>query len=119
MFSLQGGIVRHWHLFFECRFAHIMWRLSPIGFVPGMNGQASSLAWFDNSIDRWKGAEKGDHTLTLVTTIMWRIWKCRNELLFNRGEPDPKQMVIVAAEEFIQAMRQTEFDRGQQRIIRA
>lgn len=55
------------------------------------------LAWFDNSIDRWKGAEKGDHTLTLVTTIMWRIWKCRNELLFNRGEPDPKQMVIVAA----------------------
>lgn len=91
------------HLFFECRFAHIMWRSLPIGFVPDMNGasfnssmvwlpigfvldmngQASILAWFDNLIDRWKGMEDSDHRLTLATMIMWRIWKCRNEVFHS------------------------------------
>lgn len=76
-------------LFFECRFAHIIWRSSPIGFVPGMNGQASILAWFDNLIDRWKGTEEGDHKLTLVTMIMWRIWKCCDEVFYNGKELNP------------------------------
>ncbi|KAF7149489.1 hypothetical protein RHSIM_Rhsim02G0067500 [Rhododendron simsii] len=50
-------------------------------------------------IDRWKGTDDGDYMLTLVAMIMWRIWKCRNEVLFNGADPDPSQMVVVAVKE--------------------
>lgn len=69
------------HFFLECRNAQIMWRLSPIGYVPDMNGDASILNWFDKLIDRWKGTAVERPNLTLATTIMWRIWKCRNEVI--------------------------------------
>lgn len=97
------------HLFLECRFAHVMWKSSPFGYVPSMNGQTSILAWFDKLIDRWKGTDDGGYMLTLAAMIMWRIWKCRNEVLFNGADPNPSQMVVVAvkeAEEFILAMRE-------------
>ncbi|KAG5556368.1 hypothetical protein RHGRI_006836 [Rhododendron griersonianum] len=74
-----------------------------------MNGQASILAWFDKLIDRWKGTDDGGYMLMLAAMIMWRIWKCINEVLFNGVDPDPSQMVVVAmkeAEEFILAMRE-------------
>lgn len=44
--------------FLECRNAQIMWRLSPIGYVPDMNGDASIFNWFDKLIDRWKGTAR-------------------------------------------------------------
>ncbi|KAG5562464.1 hypothetical protein RHGRI_005257 [Rhododendron griersonianum] len=70
---------------------------------------ASILAWFDRLIDRWKGTNDGGYMLTLAAMIVWRIWKCRNEVLFNGVDPDPSQMVVVAvkeAEEFILAIRE-------------
>ncbi|KAF7154826.1 hypothetical protein RHSIM_Rhsim01G0175900 [Rhododendron simsii] len=82
---------------------------SPLGYVPSMNGQASILAWFDCLIDRWKGTYDGGYMLTLAAMIMWRIWKCRNEVLFNGANSNLSQMVVVAikeAEEFILAMRE-------------
>lgn len=48
-----------------------------------MNEHASILAWFNTMMERWNGSEEGSHQLTLVTTILWNLWKCRNEKLFR------------------------------------
>ncbi|KAF7145920.1 hypothetical protein RHSIM_Rhsim04G0118100 [Rhododendron simsii] len=69
------------------RFAQIMWRLSPIGYVPNMNENSSVLAWFDNVI-----ANK----LTLLTMILWRIWKCRNVNFFNGENVEPQLAMYMA-----------------------
>ncbi|KAF7150716.1 hypothetical protein RHSIM_Rhsim02G0085200 [Rhododendron simsii] len=73
----------------------IMWRISPLGCVPNMNEQSSILAWFDNVIGRWKGTEEGGIMLTLIPLILWRIWKCREEVVFNDGSPDPQYSFYV------------------------
>ncbi|KAG5549887.1 hypothetical protein RHGRI_015005 [Rhododendron griersonianum] len=75
------------------------WRIDGYG--------TSRIVGFIRLIDRWKGTD--DRLLTLAAMIMWRIWKCRNEVLFNGADPDPSQMVVVAVkevEEFILAMRE-------------
>lgn len=92
-----------------------MWRLSPIGYVPNMNENSSVLAWFDNVI-----ANK----LTLLTMILWRIWKCRNVNIFNGENVEPQLAMYMAvrdAEEFVKASWEVEAganDRDQAEMMR-
>lgn len=92
------------HLFLDCRFAQVVWRFLPIGLVPSMNEHGSTLAWFDSLLDRWKGSEEGSHTITLAVFIMWRLWKCRNNMVFNGVRTEPQEAILMAvkdATEFI------------------
>ncbi|KAF7130491.1 hypothetical protein RHSIM_Rhsim10G0179000 [Rhododendron simsii] len=81
-----------------------------------MNEHASILAWFDSVIDRWKGLEDGANKLTLCTMILWHIWKCLNEKLFNEILIEPNQAILFAvkdATKYVTAMRE---ERGMQRL---
>lgn len=47
--------------------------------------------------------------VTLMTIILWRIWKCRNARVFNEDSIDPQQAVYMAvreATEFIEGLLQ-------------
>lgn len=91
----------------------MMWRLSPIGYVPGINGHSSILTWFDCIFDRWKGSDVWDQMESLVTQILGRIWKCHYGMVFNGVSTDPQRAVyhvVTDAMEFDEDISKRELD---------
>lgn len=80
------------HLFFTCSVARLIWSLLKCAF--DLNSIPLNL---NDCFDRWiKTFPKLDKRLVLVgvSALFWSIWKCRNDIVFNRRKfCDP--MVIV------------------------
>jgi hypothetical protein len=69
------------HLFFECPFAKIIWRIihMTFGLAPPKN--------VDNLFGNWlKGIPKNDliQIRVVVCTVIWAIWNTRNDWVFNK-----------------------------------
>ncbi|KAG7594035.1 Reverse transcriptase domain [Arabidopsis thaliana x Arabidopsis arenosa] len=69
------------HLLFHCRLAREIWELSPLGMRPGQYDSATSLYDILPELLSFKDPENPKAFLFLH--IGWRIWKARNDLLFN------------------------------------
>ncbi|XP_020872418.1 uncharacterized protein LOC110226122 [Arabidopsis lyrata subsp. lyrata] len=68
------------HLFFQCRLAKEIWELSPLQISSGQYEEASL---FDIISGLLQSRGAGESKESLFPYIGWRIWKARNDLLYN------------------------------------
>ncbi|KAH7845389.1 hypothetical protein Vadar_001428 [Vaccinium darrowii] len=71
------------HLLVQCPFAQVIWRISPLGLAVGINQGDLMISWWDSLLERWKGIKENKKIWAVVGTIIWRIWLCRNNMVFN------------------------------------
>lgn len=80
------------HLFFQCSAARLVWSLLKCAF--DLNSTPINL---DDCFSRWiKTFPKQDKILVLVgvSAMFWSLWKCRNDMCFNRRvNCDPRTSV--------------------------
>ena len=70
------------HLFFTCPFAHFLWTIVQYAFniTPPVNGTNMFGSWLD-------GVHKSLRAQIRVGScaLLWSIWRCRNDIVFNKG----------------------------------
>lgn len=94
------------HLLVQCPFAQVIWRISPLGLAVGLNQVDSLIRWWDSLLERWKGIKENKKIWAAVGTIIWRIWLCRNDIVFNSKKWGPDvacQLVVSDAVDFLEA----------------
>lgn len=70
------------HLFFQCSASKLVWSLMKCAF--GLNSTCDN---FQDCLGRWiRSFSKNDKILVLVgiAAMFWMIWKCRNNIIFER-----------------------------------
>jgi ribonuclease HI len=83
------------HLFFDCRFSHAVWFASTLGLRVqglvqlGINQVQDTMHYILSNYN-------SDDALPKTLTILWSIWKARNDLLFNRKNLSPMQVLYMA-----------------------
>ncbi|XP_059649952.1 uncharacterized protein LOC132295667 [Cornus florida] len=97
------------HLLCTCAFAQLVWKLCPLRIV--FSSPAPTMwkkRWFD-LCDRWSQLGAFDDCTSLATFVCWSIWKCRNDLVFNRKRWNPfdvAQKAFTDFQEFQEVSRQ-------------
>ncbi|KAM1559490.1 hypothetical protein ACFX1Z_002858 [Malus domestica] len=71
------------HLFFNCEFSHRFWFCSPLHLNSCELAGADFLGSWDKICTRVKNRDKGEEILQKFVFGLWRLWKNRNELVFN------------------------------------
>ena len=69
------------HLFFDCPFARVLWRTVHIAFniTPPTSVNALFGTWL-NGVE----PDLARRIRVGVCALLWTIWTCRNDLVFNR-----------------------------------
>lgn len=78
------------HIIFECQHARAAWFASPIGYRP--DDAPPDLAKWILLI----GSQLTTDDLTFSLSLMWEIWKARNECVFRGARPSPIRTIIAA-----------------------
>ena len=69
------------HLFFDCPFARVLWRTVHIAFnITPPNSVTTLFGTWLTGIE----PELARHIRVGVCALLWTIWTCRNDLVFNR-----------------------------------
>lgn len=71
------------HLFFRCGYSHMLWFCSPLQLNSYNLFGVDFLASWENFCNRVKGRDKGDEIMHEFAFGLWRLWKNRNEIVFN------------------------------------
>ena len=90
-----GKMEDDFHLFFDCKFAQAVWFASPLGFkVEGLyntvNTQIQDIIYYMLT------SYKNEDAFQIVFSIVWSIWKARNDLLFSKKKCSPLQVLFQA-----------------------
>ncbi|KAI5346475.1 hypothetical protein L3X38_014354 [Prunus dulcis] len=91
------------HLFFFCDFARAMWFASPLQFDVRTLGEGDFLACWKTLREFYDTRGRVEEALQLVAFVLWRIWKCRNTLVFTgvRIQPcDAVALLLTQVDEF-------------------
>ncbi|XP_020421443.1 uncharacterized protein LOC109949733 [Prunus persica] len=81
------------HLFFRCEIARLFWFASPSHLdVHGVEGEDFLSCW-ECLLQKFAQVEKMDEILQIVAFGLWRIWKWRNAVVFERQSLDPMDLV--------------------------
>lgn len=97
------------HLLARCPFAQIMRRpLSPLGINMNTVQGDSVLGWWDNLLERWKGMKEHKETWAAVGSIIWQIWKCQNDAVFNNKLWQPDQTCTAAIRDALDFLKVNE-----------
>ncbi|XP_048229634.1 uncharacterized protein LOC125370056 [Ricinus communis] len=88
------------HLFLDCPFAQTVWHLSPLGLNMSMLQSEDFLdCW--NSIDKDLGSlDPSGNSVQMVVFLLWRLWKNRNDMIFNQNTRSESQTVAKGLEDF-------------------
>ncbi|KAM2634685.1 hypothetical protein EV1_025134 [Malus domestica] len=80
----------HVHLFFKCSFARVFWFGSPLQLDV-------NLVEGDDFLECWKWLWKkysdeveADKLMRWVVCGLWRLWKCRNTVVFEKSIMEPR-----------------------------
>ncbi|KAM2152029.1 hypothetical protein ACFX1R_046399 [Malus domestica] len=71
------------HLFFQCDFSHRFWFGSPLHINSHELAGADFLESWDKLCNRIKNTEGNEEILQEFAFGLWRLWKNRNEVVFN------------------------------------
>jgi hypothetical protein len=83
------------HLFFECKFAQAVWFASSLGLrVEGLHYRED--AQIHDILHYIITSYKEKDAIQTVFSILWSIWKARNNLLFNKKRCTPLQVLFQA-----------------------
>ncbi|KAG7599644.1 hypothetical protein ISN44_As06g038180 [Arabidopsis suecica] len=99
-----------YHLFFQCRVANEIWELSPVDKTSGQFLAQNTL--LDKIQALLAGLKKQQTTDHLFPFIGWRIWKARNDLLFNNKRwsiPDVITQALVDLRLWTEANHKSSF----------
>ena len=92
------------HLFFHCRLAKEVWRLSPVKW-DGLEEYIGNISrWWRVLIEARHRSAGIDH-IALIVNILWQLWKARNDRVFNSVERYPLKTIQKAHEEWMNSMK--------------
>ena len=88
------------HLFFDCLLAKVLWRTVHIAFniTPPTSVNALFGTWL-NGVE----PDLARHIRVGVCALLWTIWNCRNDLVFNRTSQIHFLQVIFRATALIRS----------------
>lgn len=66
-----------------------------------MRGQDFREYW-QNFCTRFRENERYDELLQECAFVLWRIWKCRSEMIFNGVLVDPTEMVNLVRKQILE-----------------
>ncbi|KAM1442372.1 hypothetical protein ACFXTO_010366 [Malus domestica] len=90
------------HLFFDCEFSRVFWFSCPLQLdIKLATGKDFGECWH-NLCNRFRKEKNHELILQECVFIMWRIWKCRNELLFKGAEANPMEGVNVVRSQIME-----------------
>ncbi|KQJ87082.2 hypothetical protein BRADI_4g09250v3 [Brachypodium distachyon] len=105
-----GADENDFHLFFSCHFVHAVWFASPLGLrMEGLIAQG--VHEIEDALHIIMMTYKTEHSIPLVFNILWSIWKARNDLLFNKINSSPMQ-ILYAAKALTYAGQENHKERG-------
>jgi hypothetical protein len=81
------------HLFFDCKFSQAVWFTSSLGLrVEGLHELPTTH--IQDIIHYILTIYKNGDALPTILTILWSIWKARNDLMFNRSYCSPLHVLF-------------------------
>ncbi|XP_021800524.1 uncharacterized protein LOC110744812 [Prunus avium] len=81
------------HLFFRCEIARLFWFATPLQLdVLGVDGEDFLSCW-ECLLQKFAQVDQIDEILQIVAFGLWRIWKGRNAVVFERQTLDPIDLV--------------------------
>lgn len=83
------------HLFFQCEFARAMWFASPLQLDVRTLGTGDFLVCWRSLITLYEPRGRVEEVLQLAAFVLWRIWKCRNALVFTGTRTQPCDAVAL------------------------
>ena len=90
-----GKMEDDFHLFFDCKFSQAVWFASPLGLkVEGLYNMVNTQ--FQDIIYYVLASYKNEDAFQIVFSILWSIWRARNDLLFNKKKCSPLQVLFQA-----------------------
>lgn len=87
------------HVLFQRPFARLVWALSPIPAPPEDVMGNSLYSNTDHALNIKKAYPRDEVKSEMVPCLLWRLWKCRNELLFNGKEYEAMSILRKARED--------------------
>lgn len=79
------------HLFFMCDYTRIVWFVSPLAF----RTEAVRQEHVEDIIRTMLSNYTSQDSLQMIFTMLWNIWKARNDLIFNSKEWKPFQVIFA------------------------
>ncbi|CAL8094550.1 unnamed protein product [Prunus armeniaca] len=83
------------HLLFQCNYARLFWFACPIQLdVRSLQGGTFADIWLE-LCDRFAQESRKDELLSSIAYGLWRLWKCRNSLVFEGRPIHPAEAVEI------------------------
>ncbi|KAM2896759.1 hypothetical protein COP2_006481 [Malus domestica] len=90
------------HLFFECEFSRVFWFSCPLQLdIKLATRKDFGDCWY-SLCNRFRKEKNHELILQECVFIMWRIWKCCNDLLFKGTEANPMESVNVVRSQIME-----------------
>ncbi|KAM2345316.1 hypothetical protein ACFXTH_009215 [Malus domestica] len=83
------------HLFFRCHLSHLFWFSSPLQLNSFMLAGADFLSSWELFWTRVKGRDNAEEIMQEYAFGLWRLWKNRNEVVFNGVHRQPSELLEV------------------------
>ncbi|KAM1136008.1 hypothetical protein COP2_035047 [Malus domestica] len=83
------------HLFFQCEFRHLFWFCSPLHLNSHELIEADFLTNWELFHKSVKGRGEVDEILQEFAFGLWRLWKNRNETVFNGTQQQPLEVLNI------------------------
>ncbi|KAK1325136.1 hypothetical protein QJS10_CPA01g01197 [Acorus calamus] len=110
------------HLFTQCPFGADCWRLLPTWLHPPLRTW-SARSWLHVFSDEiWSNTYFKHVQQVTLALMLWQLWRCRNEWIFRRQEPQPLMVatrVLIRAKECAQKLMKHTEDSQSLRILQS
>lgn len=83
------------HLFFHCELSHLFWFCSPLHLNSHDLAGGDFLANWEIFYKSVKGREEADEIMQEFAFGLWRLWKNRNETVFNGMQKLPLEVLNI------------------------
>ncbi|KAM1263188.1 hypothetical protein ACFX2G_028829 [Malus domestica] len=90
------------HLFFECAFSRVLWYCCSLQLDMGFFGGRDFRDYWRGLCMRFQENNRCEKVLQECVFVLWRIWKSRNDMVFNGVLVNPMDMVHVIRKQILE-----------------